>query len=279
MADKKLNELDQIRAPALDALLYLVQGGVDHRIERQHLLALPGYVDGLGLEYVDDRTVTVSAGRATAAAEDFLIGLDAPVTIDLTASGAGGLDAGAEAPDTWYAVHVIGDTSGVNPASALLSTSPDSPTLPPSYDRSRRVGWVRNDGPGDLLRFLWRGVARSGICWWDVNQEDLSILYAGTATDWTAVDAGAFVPPNAREAELIVWFRRGTSPLEVKGVLRPAGSVTENPPAQVRNTGGNMPGPHHFRLPLTAQQLEYRLVNSDGTAEMYVMVRGWHEEL
>ena len=46
MADKKLNELDQIRAPDLAALLYLVQGGVDHRIERQHLLALPGYVEG-----------------------------------------------------------------------------------------------------------------------------------------------------------------------------------------------------------------------------------------
>ena len=279
MADKKLTELDQIRAPALEALLYLVQEGVDYGIERQHLLVLPGYVDGLGLEYVDDHTVTVSAGRATASAEDFLIALDAPVTVDLTASGAGGLDAGAEAPDTWYAVRVIGDTSGANPASALFSNSADSPTLPPGYDRFRRVGWVRNDAAGNLPRFRMRGVGRDRLCWWDANQEDLSILYAGMATTWTVLDASAFVPPSACDAELIIWFRRGTSPPEVKGVLRPAGATAENYPAQARNAGENMPVPHHLRMPLSARQLEYRLVNSNGTAEMYVMVRGWHDEL
>jgi hypothetical protein len=279
VADKKLTELDQVRAPAPEALLYVVQGGVDHRIERQHLLALPGYVDGLGLEYVDDHTITVSPGRATAAAGDFLLGLDAPVTVDLTANGAGGLDSGAEAPDTWYAVHVIGDTSGGNSASAVFSTSADSPTLPPGYDRFRRVGWVRNDASGNLRKFLVRGAGRDRLCWWDGNQEDLAILSAGKATTWTVLDAGAFVPPSARDAELVVWFRRGTSPSEVKGVLRPAGASAENFPAQARNTGENMPVPHHVRMPLSARQLEYRLVNSNGTAELWIMVRGWHDEL
>jgi hypothetical protein len=235
VADKKLNELDQTRAPALEALLYLVQEGVDHRIERQHLLTLPGYVDGLGLEYVDDHTVTVSAGRATAAAEDFLIGLEAPIAVDLTASGADGLDAGAEAPDTWYAVHVIGDTSGSNPTSGLLSTSADSPTLPGGYDRSRRVGWVRNDAAGDLMPFSQARHGSSRWYWWDAESGDTRVLDGGSATSWSAVSLAGFAPPGSTEVAFQIWFQWGTGQAQNKLRLRPGGSTVQQSLWQYRS--------------------------------------------
>jgi len=279
VADKKLNELDQIRAPALEALLYLVQEGVDYRIERQHLLALSGYVDGLGLEYVNDHTITVLPGRATAAAGDFLIGLDTPVTVDLTASGAGGLDAGAEAPDTWYAVHVIGDTSGANPASALLSTSADNPTLPPGYDRFRRVGWVRNDAAGDLMPFHQARRGGSRWYWWDAETGDTRVLGGGSATSWTAVSLTDFVPPGSGEAAFQIWFQWGAGQAQNKLRLRPGGSTVDQPLWQYRSgCASNINATFESRLPCgEAREIDYMVDHAGNTVSLDV--RGFADSL
>jgi hypothetical protein len=279
VADKKLNELDQVRAPALEALLYLVQGGVDYRIERQHLLVLPGYVDGLWLEYVDDHTVAVSAGRATAAAEDFVIALDASVTVDLTASGAGGLDAGAEAPDTWYAVHVIGDTSGGNPTSALLSAGPDSPTLPGGYDRFRRIGWVRNDAAGDLLPFYQARYGGSRWYWWDAETGDTRVLGGGSATSWTAVSLADFVPLGSTEVAFQIWFQWGAGQAQNKLRLRPGGSTVDQPLWQYRSgCASNINATFGSSLPCGAsREIDYMVDNAGNTVSLDV--RGFADSL
>src|SRR3972149_2422301 len=49
------------------------------------------------------------------------------VSADITASGAGGLDTGAEAANTWYYVFVIANDSGTS-TNGLLSTSSAAPT-------------------------------------------------------------------------------------------------------------------------------------------------------
>ncbi|MFP4027928.1 MAG: hypothetical protein ACLFWL_09065 [Candidatus Brocadiia bacterium] len=279
MADKKLNELDQIRAPAPEALLYLLQGGVDYRIERQHLLALAGYVKGLGLEYLDDRSVTVSEGRATASTGDFLITLDAPVTVDLTAIGAGGLDSGTEAPDTWYAVHLIGDTTGANPAGALFSTSADSPTLPGGYDRSRRIGWVRNDSAGDLIPFWQRGSGRRRICYYNTESQDTRILHQGQNTTWTTVEGAAFLPPTCREAYMAVCFARLTGEPTHRLYLRPPGSSAELPLWMFQHPTGSWPGITRMCWIPTggAQSLQYRVDSTESRA--FLDVAGFGDSL
>lgn len=71
-------------------------------------------------------------------------------------SGAGGLDSGSKAADTWYHVWLIrrSDTGVVD---ALFSTSATAPALPTGYDQRRRIGAVRTDGSGNLVPFTQRG--------------------------------------------------------------------------------------------------------------------------
>lgn len=78
------------------------------------------------------------------------------LTADITVSGANGLDTGAPANNTWYAVHVITNAAGSLVAS-LYSLSATAPTMPGSYTLFRRVGWVRRDGSGNFRQFTKMG--------------------------------------------------------------------------------------------------------------------------
>lgn len=77
-------------------------------------------------------------------------------TCDITVSGAGGLDTGAAANNTWYAIHVITNATG-SLVSSLFSLSATAPTLPAGYTLFRRVGWVRRDGSGNFRFFTRTG--------------------------------------------------------------------------------------------------------------------------
>ena len=218
-------------------------------------------------------------GRATAAAGDFLIALDAPVSVELTASGAGGLDAGTEASETWYAVHVIGDTSGVNPASALLSTSPDSPTLPGGYDRFRRVGWVRNNAAADIIPFWHRGKGTRRTCFYNTETQGTRLLDQGNATTWTTIDASTFVPPTCQEAYLGVCFAGLTGTAADRLYLRPLSGAAEMPHWLFQHPTSSWPGITRLCFLPTddLQRLEYRVDNADSRA--FVDVAGFVDEL
>lgn len=72
--------------------------------------------------------------------------------VSITASGANGLDSGAEAASTWYFIWCIR-----NPATAttagLLSTSSTAPTMPSGYTYKGLIGAVRNDGSSNFIQF------------------------------------------------------------------------------------------------------------------------------
>lgn len=73
------------------------------------------------------------------------------LTANITASGAGGRDTGAEAASTWYYIWIISDGST---QSALLSTSSTAPTMPSGYDYKVRVGGVYNNSASDFWVFV-----------------------------------------------------------------------------------------------------------------------------
>jgi len=74
--------------------------------------------------------------------------------IDLTAAfgtvGAGGLDTGAEAANTWYYGYIIQNPT-TNALALILSTNANAPTLPSGYTFYRRVCTVRNNASSNLI--------------------------------------------------------------------------------------------------------------------------------
>ena len=181
---------------------------------------------------------------------------------DLTSSGAGGLDTGTEAPDTWYAVYVIADSSGTNPVAAMLSETYDSePTMPSGYDMHRLIWFVRNDSAEDLLEFYQTGRNETRRCWWDQPSEDLKVLDSGNATTYTSIDCSSLMPPLAELGVFQSRFMTGTggqSSNQDKALLRPTGSSKSLYQFHV-GVQSDMVGSFQHEMPVGADQtIEYR---------------------
>lgn len=193
-------------APGKVALL-IRDGGVN----RWRLYALnvpgrawpPGFLRAARLAFATAAQVTIGTASVTSSVRDsadsFNIEWTTALTADITLAGAGGLDTGSEAAGTWYAVHVIADSSGVNPVDALLSLSATAPTLPTGYDKFRRLGWVRNDASSDFLRFSQTQAGNDRTYMYDIPLAgDIEVLSNGSAIVFTAVDLSVAVPPTSR---------------------------------------------------------------------------------
>lgn len=93
---------------------------------------------------IDIDATKLSIGRAVVSSVN--------LTVDITASGANGLDTGSEATSTWYSIWAIyNPTTSI--VAGLLSASLTSPTLPAGYIWARRVGFVYNDSGGGFVNF------------------------------------------------------------------------------------------------------------------------------
>ena len=118
-----------------------------------------GHIYGLVMSNAADTAndITIAAGEARS--DDGLTDMILPAAITkqmdaswAVGSAAGGMNTGAEANSTWYEVHLIKrvDTGVVD---VMFTTTANRATLPTSYTKKRRIGWVRNDGAGALLQF------------------------------------------------------------------------------------------------------------------------------
>lgn len=105
--------------------------------------------------------------------------------IDITASGASGLDAGAESADAWYYVWIIAKDD--NTIDGLLSASSTAPTLPSGYTYKTLVSAVHNTS-SDFVDFIQTGRKYSYSSW-----PVMASGSVGTGT-WVAIDTTAFVP-------------------------------------------------------------------------------------
>lgn len=119
--------------------------------------------------------------------------VSANVTADITASGANGLDTGAEAASTFYHLWAIGKSDAT--FAVLLSTSGSSPTMPSGYTFKRLIGGVPNDGSSNFIPFHhsrngWVRYKVSGA----IGYGGVQVLSGGTATSATAIDLTKAVP-------------------------------------------------------------------------------------
>jgi len=169
------------------------------------------YINGLKLAYVSATTMSVSAGRFSNATNENDISVGLPlnvaatqtgtepvpagsgaVLINTAANGAGGLDIGVMANDTFYAVYAIGDSYGNEPGSAIISANLASPLLPAGYDMSFRIGFIKSSGAAAILPFRQDGCGLDRWMWYDAPIA--TDVTAGASATYAPVDASAGLP-------------------------------------------------------------------------------------
>lgn len=250
-------------------------------VPRQLLGYPPGHIREGRLSYVSASSVSIgTAGKNSSARDDAdLRNIDwtGALAVDITLSGAGGLDTGTEVADAWYAVHVIADSNVVNPVAAMLSLSASAPTLPSGYDQFRRLGWVRNK-TSNFIRFAQTGIGSERIILYDVSSVQ-TVLQNGLATDFTAVDLSEFIPPTSQWALCHFEFLGSSSSSDFG--IRPTGFVNA-----LRFTAPLVFQPSFKPVGQEARQVLWTMTDesqsidyilSSSTSELDIAPAGWRE--
>lgn len=173
-------------------------------------------VVGLQATWISDTTLRIVPGKCRSDDDTFNMVLGSNRDAVITASGAGGLDAGSESSSTGYYLWLIYDSTGETYA-AMLSESATSPTMPGNYDKKRLVGYTFNNSSSNLLEFkMFGGGCVRFVHYNEPRQTVLRLLDGGTATSWTDVDCSDLVPINAISVN--IHMQHSTSSL---GYVRP----------------------------------------------------------
>jgi len=172
------------------------------------------------------------------------------LSVDITASGANGLDTGAEGATTHYYIWLIHNGTA---AASLISASSTAPTLPSGYVYKALVGWIYNDAGSNFIRSCQRD--REVYC---QNTNVLNDLAAAVPGTLESLDISTAVPPIAKT----VWGTAGSG--DVAQPARMSLSADANN-VGLLNIVGQQNGAAtntfrfatHFRLPLLTAQVIY----------------------
>ena len=113
-------------------------------------------------------------------------------TVDLTASGAGGLDTGSEAVSTWYHIWALAKADGTKTVVFSLSTTFAGVTKPTDYIYGGYIGAIYNASTGHLLG----GFVQSDD---NVSVDSVTMIDgAMIGGAWTSISITTAAPPTAR---------------------------------------------------------------------------------
>lgn len=138
------------------------------------------------------------------------------LTVDITASGANGLDTGSEANSTWCHLWVIANQTGT--VAGILSTSSTAPTLPSGYVFYGYVGAVYNNSSGNFATFHQRGTI--------VTCASVVKVNAVAAATFTSVSLTDVIPSTATSARMFAGVDASSGTHTVGIVISGAGSGT-----------------------------------------------------
>jgi hypothetical protein len=122
------------------------------------------------------------------------------LTANIAASGANGLDTGAEVGGTWYYLWVIYNGSAV---ASLISTSSTAPTMPSGYTYKALVGAIYNDVSGNFIKY--RQVDKEFFI------SEVVLTSTVPTTGYVSVSLSTAVPPIARIAKINASWNFGAS--------------------------------------------------------------------
>lgn len=176
--------------------------------------------------------------------------------VDITASGAGGLDTGVEAGTTWYPIHVISNDDGATNA-LILSLSAASPELPSGYTQSTLKGWVFNDGAGDFVDFNQQDKAR-------IFQE-INLVNGLAATTPTAVSMAQVFPDYKLTSRIYGRIGQGSN-----NVVTTVAPLTSNFGSQLVTSANAGSIFINYSLPLFEGNIYYSNNVGGGSAFVYV---------
>lgn len=205
------------------------------------------------------------------------------VAPSLAASGANGLDAGASATNTWYAVWVI--WNGTTTA-GLLSLSATAPTMPSGYTHKARAGFVRADGTANKfpLPFVQDGVdvdyapvAGSNLVATPIMSSGVQGVYSGAAYTPVAVAVANFIPPTATAIKGRAHFTGNT--LATLAVTAESAGFTGSPgllPPTFNNTGFSYAA---WNLPFEFLLRSTSIYWASGSADGILRCNGWRDNI
>jgi len=158
-------------------------------------------------------------------------------TIDVTASGANGLDTGSVANSTWYSVWVIYNPT-TSTTAGLFSTSATAPTMPSGYTFKARVGWNLTDGSSHFNRIIKYGL-RSQYIVSSVVTTQLPEIGNTTSSTYVAKSISAFVPVTAATIYLSGTLSTTSTASIAPNNVYAAGSLTAPPPLLITSQSGS----------------------------------------
>ena len=205
-----------------------------------NIVSLTGYAGGLLPYYNSASTIVIPAGFTYINSDGVVFKVDSNITLDLSASGASGLDTGSESPDTHYYTYLVKKSSDGTVSAVFSATNEKASgaiTYPSGYDQKVQLPFaVRNDGSSNIIKFVMVYMTGNRGKWkYDVATSNpatytgaslttvsaTNILNNGTAVvDTTITATSNFVPAIGIAAD--VWM------LEVNSLTKiyPAGEAT-----------------------------------------------------
>lgn len=163
---KKYSDLPVATSTGMADLAAISQGGTSKQITLNNFRAAypPEHIHGLETSNDAgdiDHDIEIAVGGCRDSTDVDNMELATVITKQIDAvwavgDNAGGLDGGAVAADTGYAVWLIkrSDTLVVD---VLFSLSFTAPAMPTDYDRKQLIGGLRTDNVSDLYQFEQRG--------------------------------------------------------------------------------------------------------------------------
>lgn len=250
-------------------------GSVTFPVERS-------YIEGAHATWTSASQVTIGkSGKISVLDDDSGNGRFAwtgTLTAAITSSGAGGLDTGSEAADTWYAVWAIADSTALNSVSVLLSTSFTSPTLPSGYDLKRLIWAVRNNTSSDFINFMQSGTGATRTCWWVEDSSNVRPLVNSSDTTWTTVDCSAYMPPQTEVGILQINYETGTGGSANDGCDVRADGSAGSPISIHPGFKGSVKSFYQVLCPVSEDQaIEYKV--DDAANQATIIVVGWVMDL
>lgn len=234
------------------------------------------YIANLWVEWDSASEISVKSGlECVDSTGAYYITLSSDQTVDISASGANGLDTGSEASNTWYNLYVVSKSSDTTDTKFVFSTSTTYAgiTDPAGYDIGRRLPFVvRNNPSSNLLRFkLLSSVNNQTEFYW-IDSETGSSIYeivsGGTSTSFSSITNSASIPPEAVEVTCVA---RTTNNNATAVTIKDSDSTISTGYRIAATDGGVFGLPCWFKVTLDSSQTFRYKVTSTGAVTIQLM--------